>query len=60
MDKTYVTVDCKLLYVRFKPDISSGIVRSESEGTRLENLGTVEDGAWIRVPGGYVMSQFVS
>ena len=56
----YVTVDCKLLNVRHKPDISSGSVRQESEGTKLIKLGSAQGGAWTKVPGGYVMSKFVS
>jgi len=57
---TYVTVECKLLNVRCKPDISSAIVRQESEGSKLEKLGTAGKGAWTKVPGGYVMTKFVS
>jgi len=57
---TYVTVDCKLLCVRSKPDISSAIERQESEGAKLEKLGSAENGAWTKVPGGYVMTKFVS
>lgn len=56
----HVTVNCKLLNVRFAPDISSAVVRQESERAVLEKLGTVKGGEWTKVPGGYVMSQFVS
>ena len=56
----YVTVNCKLLNVRFAPDISSAVVRQESEGAKLEKLGSAGNGAWTKVPGGYVMSQFGS
>ena len=60
MTEQYVTVDCKLLNVRIKPDITSGIVRQESEGTKLRRLGSAQDGAWTKVPGGYVLSDYVS
>ena len=59
-EKQFVTVNCNRLNVRINPDINSARVRQESKGAKLEMLGTAGNGKWIKVPGGYVMAEYVS
>jgi len=59
--KEYVTVNCPLLNVRVKPDITSARLTQVSEGVKLEKLGEVAEWYKIKTDGitGYVMSEFV-
>lgn len=59
--KEYVTVNCPLLNVRVKPDITSARLTQVSGGVKLEKLGEVNEWYKIKTDGitGYVMAEFV-